>query len=190
MKIDNFKTALAGGVRPSLFRVQGAIGRTTLPDKVGFLVKSASLPASEIGEIPVEYRGRSIKLPGKRTYADWEITVISDGQFDLRNAFERWMNDLNDTVDNVAALPHDLAGNNPIFPTWSIDQLDRTGKAVKSYSFFNCWPKSISAIETSYDNEALAEFTVTLAYTYFVSNNGTGAGRSPLPAAGFAGEQA
>ena len=186
MRIDNFKNALAGGVRPSLFRVQGAIGPTTLPDQVGFLVKTASLPATDIGEIPVEYRGRSIKLPGKRTYADWEITVISDGKFDLRNAFERWINALNDTVENTSTNPHDLAGNNPLFRDWAIDQLDRTGEPIKSYKFLNCWPKSISAIETTYDNEALAEFTVTLAYTYFTTS---GVGTStPVGIAGFPGE--
>ena len=33
MNIERFKSALStGGVRPAFFRVQGAIGRTTLPD--------------------------------------------------------------------------------------------------------------------------------------------------------------
>lgn len=187
MNIEKFKSALnTGGVRPALFRVQGNIGRTSLPDQVGFLVKTASLPASTIGEIVVPYRGRDIKIPGRRTYESWEITILSDGQFNLRNAFERWMNDLNDTVENTASDQHNL--NNVLFPTWSIDQLDRTGDPLKTYTFYHCWPSAISSIETTYDNETLAEFTVTLAYTYFLSDNGTGNNRVPLGNAAFPGE--
>jgi len=187
MNIEKFKSALVtGGVRPALFRVQGDIGRTSLPDQVGFLVKTASLPASTIGEIAVPYRGREIKIPGRRTYESWDITILSDGQFALRNAFERWMNDLNDTVENTASEPHNL--NNVLFPTWSIDQLDRTGSPIKTYTFLHCWPTSISSIETTYDNETLAEFTVTLAYSYFVSNDGTGNNRVALGDAAAPGE--
>ena len=187
MNIERFKSALStGGVRPAFFRVQGNIGKTSLPDKVGFLVKAASLPASEIGEIPVDYRGRNIKLPGKRTYADWDITLLVDGEFQTRNAFERWMNDLNDAVENVADQEHNL--NNVLFPNWSIDQLDRTGKPIKTYTMFHCWPKAVSSIDTTYDNEALAEFSVTLAYSYFLTNDGTGSNRVPLGDAAFPGE--
>ena len=187
MNIEKFKTALnTGGVRPALFRVQGAIGRTTLPDKVGFLVKAASLPQSDLGEITVPYRGRDLKFPGKRKYADWEITVLSDGQFQLRNAFERWVNDLNSAVGNVSSEEHNL--NNILFPTWSIDQLDRKGKAIKTYSMFHCWPKTISNMELKFDDETLAEFTVTLTYSYFLSNDGTGNDRVPLGDAAFPGE--
>lgn len=187
MNIERFKSALSsGGVRPAFFRVQGAIGKTTLPDKVGFLVKSASLPASELGEIGVDYRGRNIKLPGRRTYGDWEITVLADGEFQLRNAFERWSNDLNDAVENTTDQEHNL--NNVLFPNWSIDQLDRKGNPIKTYTMFHCWPKTVAAIDTSYDSEALAEFSVTLTYSYWLTNDGSGSNRVPLGDAAFPSE--
>lgn len=186
MNIERFKSALnTGGVRPAFFRVQGRIGRTSLPDKVGFLVKAASLPSTELGEIVVDYRGRSLKLPGRRTYGDWDITILSDGEFELRNAFERWANDLNSAVGNIATEEHNL--NNVLFPNWSLDQLSRTGEPIKTYTMFHCWPKTVSPIEVSYDNEALAEFTVTLTYSYFLTNDGTDE-RVPLGDAAFPGE--
>lgn len=187
MNIERFKSALStGGVRPAFFRVQGSIGKTSLPDKTGFLIKAAKLPESTLGEISVGYRGRNLKLPGKRTYADWQITVLMDGEFQMRNAFERWSNDLNDAVGNVADQEHNL--NNVLFPNWSIDQLDRKGKPIKTYTMFHCWPKEISSIETSFDNEALAEFTVTMSYSYWLSNDGSGSNRVPLGDAAFPGE--
>ena len=117
MNIDSFKTALSkGGVRPHLFRVQGNIGNTSLPTKVGFLCKAAQLPATTIGSIEVPFRGRKIKLPGEREFAEWTLTFLSDGDFELRNAFEKWMDDLNQTVSNVSTSEHNLSG--PLFPDW------------------------------------------------------------------------
>ncbi len=183
MNIDSFKTALSkGGVRPHLFRVQGNIGNTSLPTKVGFLCKAAQLPATTIGAIEVPFRGRKIKLPGEREFAEWTLTFLSDGDFELRNAFEKWMDDLNQTVSNVSTSEHNLSG--PLFPDWRIDQLDRTGDAIKSYQFFHCWPSEVSSVDVSTDATDLMEFTVTLQYTYFITqdtdvNVGTGIAAAP-----------
>jgi hypothetical protein len=170
MNIDKFKNALAkGGVRPFLFRVQGAIGNTSLPTKVGYLCKAASLPSSTIGTIEVPFRGRKIKLPGEREYGEWSLTFLCDGDFDLRNAFEQWMDDINQTVSNLSTTEHNLSG--PLFPDWRIDHLDRTGEPIKSYQFFHCWPSEVGSIDVSTDGTDLAEFTVNLQYTYFVTQN-------------------
>ena len=183
MQIDKFKNALAkGGVRQNLFRVQGNIGNTTLPEKVGFLCKGAQLPSSTITPIEVPYRGRKLKLPGDREYAEWSLTFMSDGDFQLRNAFEKWMDDLNQTVNNVSTDELNLSG--PLFPDWNIDQLDRTGEAIKSYRFFHCWPSEIGAVDVSYENKELMEFTVTLQYTYFITQDtdvSVGKGIAPSP---------
>jgi len=170
MRIDDFKNALAkGGVRNNLFRVMGNIGNTSFPSKVGFLCKAASLPASTITPIEVPYRGRKLHLPGDREYAEWTLTFISDGEFEIRNAFEKWMDDMNKTVDNVATEELNLKG--ALFPDWNIDQLDRTGEPIKSYRFFSCWPSEVSAVDVSYDSTDLLEFTVTLQYTYFITQD-------------------
>lgn len=170
MNIDNFKNALSkGGVRPHLFRVQGNIGNTSLPSKVGYLCKAAQMPATSITPLEVPYRGRKIKLPGEREFAEWSLTFLSDGDFELRNAFEKWMDDLNQTVSNVSTSEHNLSG--PLFPDWRIDHLDRTGDPIKSYQFFHCWPSEVGAIDVSTDATDLVEFTVTLQYTYFVTQD-------------------
>ena len=170
MNIDNFKNALSqGGVRGNLFRVQGNIGNISLPTEVGYLCKAASLPTSTMAAVEVPYRGRKLKLPGDRDYAEWGLTFISDGDFKIRNAFEKWMDDLNQTVANKATADLNLSGS--LFPDWSIDQLDRTGQPIKSYKFFHCWPSEIGNMDVSSDAAELAEFTVTLQYTYFLTQD-------------------
>jgi hypothetical protein len=170
MNIDKFKTSLAkGGVRGNLFRVQGDIGNTSLPTKVGYLCKSAALPSTTIEPIEVQYRGRTLKLPGDRTYAEWTLTFYEDGDFELRNAFEKWMDDINQTVDNVATADLNLTG--ALFPDWSVEQLDRKGDPIKSYKLLHCWPSEVGEVSLSYDETDLQEFTVTLQYTYFLSQS-------------------
>lgn len=187
LNINNFKNQLTkGGVRPFLFRVQGNIGTTSLAEPVGYLCKAASLPASTMTTIPVPYRGRTLKLPGTREYAEWTLTFLSDGDFKLRNAFEKWMDDLNQTVNNIANTEHDLNSN--FFPDWNIDHLDRRGNPIKSYRFFHCWPSEVGAIELSVeDTDALAEFTVTMQYSYFITQDtdeSVSPGIAPVPGIG------
>jgi len=168
MNIDKFKTALSkGGVRSNLFRVQGDIGSTSLPTKVGYLCRAAAMPATTIEPIEVPYRGRQLKIPGDRTYAEWTLTFMSDGDMELRNAFEKWMDDINKTVDNVATADLNLTGT--LFPEWNVEQLDRTGKPIKSYKFLHCWPSEVAQIELSSEDTDLQTFDVTLQYTYFLS---------------------
>ena len=170
MNIDNFKNALSqGGVRGNLFRVQGNIGNTSLPTEVGYLCKSASLPTSTLSALEVPYRGRKLKIPGDREFAEWTLTFISDGGFKLRNAFEKWMDELNQTVANKSTVDLNLSGS--LFPDWSIDQLDRTGSPIKSYKFFHCWPSEITAMDVSSDATELSEFSVNLQYTYFLTQD-------------------
>jgi hypothetical protein len=177
MNINDFKNHLKqGGVRGNLFRVNGPIGPTSTDPSVSFLVRTASLPATNMGTILVPFRGRQIKLPGNRTFDDWTVTVISDGEFNLRTKFEKWMEAINSTIGNIAEQPHDLTSGSVLatglFPTWSVDQLDRQNNPIKTYSFFHCFPTVISDMALDADqNDTLSEFTITMSYTYFLTSD-------------------
>lgn len=92
----------AGGARPNLYEcdinfppgVINTAGATTIDD-TRFMVKSAALPASNLGSIEVPYMGMQFKVAGDRTFDPWTITVINDATFDIRAAFERWANFIN-----------------------------------------------------------------------------------------------
>ena len=119
--ISQFKSALiGGGARPNLFEVE----MTTLPggiawdaDNFRFMCKAANLPASNIANIDVPFRGRIFKVAGDRTIDTWTITIINDEGFALRNAFEEWV-DLIAKLDNNlgATLPTHTCFRMPILP--------------------------------------------------------------------------
>ncbi len=172
--INDFKAKLAGGgARPNQFKV-------TMPfpgysqvggeiEELAFLCKITQLPAMTVGPITVPFRGRQIKVAGDRTYADWTITVINDTNFKLRNAFERWQNGINNATDGEGLTnPADYQVDA------FVDQLDRNGSQIKSYTLRGAYPIEVGQIELDYgNNDTIEEFQVTFNYQYFESNTTT-----------------
>ena len=170
MSIDNFKANLTGGgARANQFRVffTSVGGIVQIPEKSLFLCKAASLPGQTVTEIPVPFRGRNLYLAGDREFETWETTVINDTDFNIRNAMERWLNAINDTVtntglSNVADYTADL----------TVEQLDRDDTVLKSYILRNCQPTGTGAIELSYETaNAIEEFSVTWRYSHFEASS-------------------
>ena len=172
--INDFKAKLAGGgARANQFKV-------TMPfpgyaqvggeiEELAFLCRVAQIPALTLGQVVVPFRGRQIKIAGDRTFADWTITVINDTNFKIRNAFERWSNGINNMTDNEGLTnPADYQVDA------FVDQLDRNGATIKSYTLRGVFPTTIAPIELSYDEAtAIEEFAVTFAYQYFETNTTT-----------------
>ncbi len=193
--IDSFKARLvSGGARPNLFEVE-----MDFPSGVGIfddeientthrmMIKGAQLPASNIAEVIVPFRGRQLKVAGDRRFDPWTITVINDGDFKLRQAFERWANYIIKVSDGSGTInPTDY------FTDWRVNQLGRaqtdlnsTGQQngatlpiLRRYNMKGCWPSAVSAIDLNYDTQdTIEEFQVTLQVqwweAYDASNRGS-----------------
>ena len=184
--ISAFKSQLVGGgARPNLFEVDMA----TLPEGIAwpdaakngmqFLCKAATLPASNIAQIDVPFRGRIFKVAGDRTVEPWSITVINDENFLIRNAMEAW-------VEKMAKLSNNVGNVNPnaYMVTADVYQLGRgsapgaggntaiddgsENSVLKAYKFLDIFPTSVSAIDLSYDSsDAIEEFTVEFQVNSF-----------------------
>ena len=68
------------------------------------MVKAAEIPAANIGNIPVPFRGRVLPVAGDRTFDPWTVTVINDAQFNIRDAMEQWSNLINDLQFDVGDI--------------------------------------------------------------------------------------
>ena len=170
--ISDFKGALiGGGARPNLFEVE----LTTLPAGISwnssdfsYMCKAATLPASNIANIDIPFRGRIFKVAGDRTIEPWTVTIINDENFNLRNAFEEW-------ADLIASLERNMGATDPeaYMVNAKVYQLGRgstpnsksnsgtSNSVLKEYEFFNIWPSAVAAIDLSYDStDTIEEFTV------------------------------
>ena len=191
--IDSFKNKLAGGVRPNLFnvrinfpqRVKSGVGTgsgTDLETESSYLCRSAALPASTQGLIEVPFRGRFLKIPGDRTFEAWTATFYNTKDFNLRRAFELWINYANKSDENVGVLDFGEIGGETnkaesYFSDLVIQQKSKqTGKSkdiLREYHLIGAWPTNVSAINLAYDsNDQIEEFDVEFQYQYLDAKNG------------------
>jgi hypothetical protein len=169
--VNEFRSQMTGdGARPNLFEVSmpfpGFASPANAQTKLTFMCKTAQLPGSTVGVVPVNYFGRELKFVGNRTFADWTISVINDEDFIVRNAFERWMNGINSHNFNV---------RNPLALAplgYSVDsevtQFGKQGNTLKKYRFVGVFPTDITPIDVDWgSNDTIEEFSVTLTYQWW-----------------------
>ena len=183
--IDTFREKLNGGSKANLFRMEIEVEETIEGvdlDNVPILCKSGAIPAFTLGVIEVPFRGRRIKIPGDRTYADWTATFINDDNQDIRKSFDNWINSIVN-VDGEEAL---RTGTDSYRCTITVNQLKPDGSVARKYKLFDAFPTDVSAIDLSYDTtDAVQEFTVTFQY-HFLDVGGIAAtgGNASAPKAG------
>ena len=171
--IIEFKSKLNGGVRPNLYQVEinfptGVGNQKSLKEQGQYLCRSTSLPTHSQGLIEVPFRGRFLKIPGDRTFEAWTATFYNTADFNLRAAFENWINIANQTDENIGVV----GGLDDIFTDVTIRQLSKDsagGKnsVLRTYRLVDAWPTSVGAINVAFDsNDALEEFDVEFQYQY------------------------
>ena len=170
--INEIRSQLAlGGARPTLFQVNITNPANAAGDlKTPFLVRASQVPASTLGFIEVPYFGRKVKIAGDRTFAEWNVTVINDEDFLIRNAMEEWSNTINGFQTNLRKF----GASSPALykSTAQVTQFSKTGTPVRVYNFVGIFPTEVSAIEMDWGTDAVSEFTVTFTYDYWEVSGG------------------
>ena len=176
--ITDFRSRLkGGGTRANLFEVQMSFPtylsvsdeNETIND-IPFLVKAAEIPASNIGNIPVPFRGRILPIAGDRTFDPWTVTIINYTNFRLRDVMEKWSDSIND-------LQTAQGRTNPeqYQTKASVIQLDRLGKKpgdtiteLRTYDFTGIYPNVVSSIPLDHGaTDTIEEFQVTFNYLFY-----------------------
>ena len=185
--ITNFRNRLVGGgARPNFFEVN-----ITLPESVSkladvdtdmrFMIKAAEIPAANIGNIPIPFRGRVLPVAGDRTFDPWTVTIINDTSFNIRDAMEQWSNAINDLqFDGGETSP--AAYQKEAFVTQLGRKNDNKGtlsnggddmQQIRQYKFFGIYPNAVSSIPLDYGaTDQIEEFQVTFNYIYWTVTSG------------------
>ena len=202
--LSKFQSKLqGGGARPNLFEVSipdlpdaaknsspKATWGSDEQENFSIMCKAAQLPASTIASIDVPFRGRTLKVAGDRTIENWNITIINDEDFAIRNAMEAWMNAIAKLNNNTGAVnPSSYMTDAYVYQLGRGYSQGRFSKAnsssddgesvtpLKSFKFIDIFPVSVSAIDLSYDSgDTIEEFTVEFAVQSFesLSDDATG----------------
>ena len=176
----SFKTKLAaagGGARPSLYKVaiNESLGTNSLSETETLLVKAASMPASNIAPLTVNYAGRALKWQGFRTYDIWNVTVINDENFSIRSKMMEWMRFLSGKMDGsrTATYGNPLNSSNTGSGYWDgnavVTQLGTGGDDLAFYNIKNMWPTELGEIAVDWSNDAMEEYTIGFAYDHWAT---------------------
>ena len=168
--VNDFRAKLRyGGARQNLFEVIlpfPAISGLANTELFSFMCKAASLPPEEVGVIPVPYFGRQIKVPGDRTFPEWQVTVINDEGFELRDTFESWSNAINGHYSNLRNPAAQETFGYQVNAT--VVQYGKIGDVIKEYDMIGVWPSAITQIDLAWDTDnQIEDFQVTLQYQWW-----------------------
>ena len=172
--INEFKSRLkGGGARANQFKVvmnfpafAGGKDETT---EMAFLCSATTTPGSNVAEVPIAFRGRTLYVAGDRTFDTWSTTVLNDTDFKIYRATERWLNGINNMTDNEG-----LTNPSDYQVDAFVDHLDRNGATLKSWTFRGLFPTALPGIALNYGtNDAVETFDVTWRYQYFETDTTT-----------------
>jgi len=185
--ITNFRDRLVGGgARPNFFEVN-----ITIPESVSkfadvdtdmrFMIKAAEIPAANLGNIPIPFRGRVLPVAGDRTFDPWTVTIINDTSFNIRDTMEQWSNSINDLqFDGGITNPSNYQTDAFVTQLGRVN--DNSGQLssgadnmqqIRQYKFFGIYPSVVSSIPLDYGaTDSIEEFQVTFNYIYWTVESG------------------
>jgi hypothetical protein len=173
--VNQFRAQMIGdGARPNLFEVTMPFPAFSSPEnaqeKLTFMCKTAQLPGSTIGVVPLQYFGRELKFAGNRVFTDWLVTVINDEDFVVRNAMERWLQNINSHTANLRNPSAVSPSSYTVDAT--VDQYGKAGNIIKSYKFIGMFPSDITPIDLDWGaNDTIEEYSITFAYQWWTSED-------------------
>jgi hypothetical protein len=179
--VTEFKTNLAsggGGARPSLYSVDingpTATIDTAFSTNSNILVKAATIPASTIAPLTVNYMGRAYKTPGFRTYDTWTVTVLNDENMEARQNIIQWMRMIAGNLDGARSSS---TVNNTLVSTESsatVKQLGVDGSPKTSWTISQMWPTELGEIALDWSSDMIEEYyckKLHLFYQTFICLN-------------------
>ena len=166
--LSGFKANLGSNfARAYLFYVKIDSAPVDIPDNQKYLVRSASIPAHTLEEIPIPYQGMVFKIASTQTFDTWECTFNSDSKGYLRKAFVDWMNETHNAKTNEHGKPDTYFGEIVIE---MLNPFQKFGEAEANAAYtctlYDAWPSSVSAIDLGYDSKEVGQFTVTWTYNW------------------------
>lgn len=155
--ISGFKNPAKTNLYKLVFRGEnGAV----IPTGLEIRAKGTQLPTTDINVMEIPYKGRKVKIPAERTFADWTVTIMETADMNVRKALEKWMS----VMDSEDKIQRNTAALSTIECT--LLKADNSTPAI-TYTLYGAFPTSIASVDLSFDEQtAPLEYSVTFQYTY------------------------
>lgn len=169
--IDSFKKSIASGLaRGNKWRVfinfPTFAGSNADEQQATLLARTTNTPSSTLGVIEVGWGGRILPIPGDRTYEEFTLNFIGVNDFNVRNAFERWSENINGSQSNTGLISPDQYMTDIV-----LQLLDYNDNVTKEYILHDAWPSVVGQIALDAGaQDSFAEFETTFRFLSYESN--------------------
>ena len=167
--IIDFQSALKESARGTQFRVTinfpTSVANGVEATRVStFLTYEGRIPQVTVTDIVLKYRGKQYHEAGDKEFQTWGCSIYNDIDFTVRGALEDWSELIRsgDSTDG-ASYPTEYKS------TVTIEQLNRAGDTVRTYTLHGAWPSDLGEIALNFDGSEIENYQATFTYDYFTS---------------------
>lgn len=131
---------------------------------------ASSLPDSTLGTIQIPYFGRILKQAGDRVFSSWQVQILNDEDFSIRNDLETWSNSINSLEGNIRNIGRNSTAYKSQAQVW---QYARDGTMLREYTFFGIWPAQIDPIQLDWGGQdQIQTYGVNFEYDWYEPTGG------------------
>ena len=159
--LDSFISGFKSPAKTNLYKlVISGEGGAVVPSGLDIRAKGTQLPSADINVMEIPYKGRKVKIPGERTFAEWTVTIMETADMNVRRKFEQWVS----VMDSEDQIKRNTAALSTIKVT--LLKPDNATPSIE-YTLYGAFPSSIASVDLSFDEQtAPLEYSVTFQYTY------------------------
>lgn len=164
--LSSFKANLKDVARPNRFLITltppAAVGGAS-NEELAYIVKGASLPGRNVGELILNWQGQQNKLAGDPTFDQWDLTFLADYEMKARKTLNAWIKLINNQSTNERTTQDEYKVD------IIVQQIGRTQNDIlDSIILIGAYPMTLAAIDLSTDTtDAAGEFSCTFNYDYY-----------------------
>jgi len=137
-------------------------GRTGESNRsLSFHARKAQIPEVSSEEITIPWMNAEFYVAGKTKYGEATIEFEENTALEIRKILDSWRKLIYDEVGGGQAPP-------ATYKRYiDITLMDADGNEIKTFRLVGAWPKTISAVELSYEENAVLKWSVAFRYDYY-----------------------
>lgn len=132
--------------------------------RVALLCESVTIPSLNVNTVQIRTFGEVREMPTEFNYDPITLTFYVDGDMIVKDAFDKWIK----SVQNGSTRTFNYY-NNYICPKMKIYVEDLLDEKIYENTVYEAWPKTVQAVQMSYDQKDVMKLTVTMMFKYWES---------------------
>jgi hypothetical protein len=144
--------------------------------KILLYCDTINLPGISMATTEAKTFGEIREMPYQKLFEAAQMTFYVDNAMSVKLLFDNWFAGIQDPVTRTFSYYDDYKTD------MSIEVFDTADNSRYTLNMFQCYPKSIGAVQMDYQSKDIMKLTVTMNYKYWTSTSSQGVGEGDIAA--------